>query len=79
MQKILPGLEVNTVCPIVNYPNDAIITYQRSNAVYFPKNASSEFSSCRPNVYAYLQTYGNVGPCCFNVLTNGQSTFADSN
>ena len=66
VQKIQSDFSISTICPLVVNNTLAILSFQTASAVASEHNVNSQFSSCHPDDYAYLQvwTAEQANQCC---------------
>ncbi len=66
VQKVQSDFSINTICPLVVNNTLAILSYQTASTVSLEQNVNSQFSSCHPDDYAYLQvwTAQQANQCC---------------
>ena len=66
VQQVTPQFTVNTICPIVINPADAILTFQTASSVNTPSAVNSAFSGCTPTPesIAFVFTEAQVHKCC---------------
>jgi hypothetical protein len=68
VQRVPQNYSIETICPLVVNPTESIFAYQTASTVQVNHNVNSQFSSCFPNDYAYLQVYTaeSANKCCSN-------------
>lgn len=66
VQKAQSNFSINTICPLVVNNTLAILSYQTASTVSLEQDVNSQFSSCHPDDYAYLQvwTAEQAHKCC---------------
>jgi len=76
VQKLQVNPAIDTICPIVINTTEAILTFKTASSVASNSNVNSQFSSCNPTDWSYLQitAESQVNKCCTNgVLASGPS------
>lgn len=66
VQKVQSDFSIDTICPLVVNNTLAILSFQTASSVTSDYDVNSQFSSCHPDDYAYLQvwTADQVNQCC---------------
>ena len=66
VQQATPKFTVNTICPIVINPSDAILTFKTASSVNTPSAVNASFSGCNPTPesIAYVFTASQIHNCC---------------
>jgi hypothetical protein len=77
VQRVEMNVGIDTICPIVVNSADAILTFKTASGVATLSNVNSQFSSCHPDDYAYLQVFTaeQANKCCSYNVSKGPTAY----
>jgi hypothetical protein len=66
VQQVTQTFAIDTICPIVINPADAILSFKTASSIALPSPVNANFSSCHPSYQAFSDVYteSQAHRCC---------------